>query len=61
MTAVSTISSTDCPVSPSLLSSQDTQSHEKAPASHGAQGETLTISLALGANAVGKERAKGKI
>ena len=61
MIAVFTIRPTYCPVSPSLLSSQDIQSHEKAPASHGTQGETSTISLALGANAVGKERTKGKI
>ena len=50
MVAVSTCGPTGCPVSPSPLSSQNVQSHKKAPASHRARGETQTMGLALGAN-----------
>ena len=43
-----------------LLSSESMQSHEKSPASHRAQVETPTMSLALGASSEGKERVEGK-
>ena len=58
--SVSTCGSTGYPVSPPPLSSRNIQSHEKAPASHRARGETETVSLALGTNPEGKERVKGK-
>ena len=57
---VSTCGPTGCPVSPSPLRSQNTQSHEKSPTSHSARVETQTTSLALGAISEGKERSKGK-
>ena len=60
MVALSTCGSTDCPVSPPPLSSQNIQSHEKSPTSHWVRGEAKTTSLALGANPEGKERVKGK-
>ena len=50
-----------CLVSSPPLSSQNMQSHEKAPASHRARGETPTMSFALSANREGKERIKGKV
>ena len=62
MVAVPTSEPNGCPVSPPLLSSQNIQSHKKAPASHWARGEIPTsISLALGANREGKDRVKGKV
>ena len=36
------------------------ESHEKSPTGHRSLGETQTMSLALGANPEGKERAKSK-
>ena len=47
-------------VSTPPLQSQNVQSREKAPASHGARGETPTMSFVPGANREGKERVKGK-
>ena len=58
--AMPTCGPTGRPASPSPLSSQNIQSHEKSPTSHRARGETQTVSLALGANPEGKERVKGK-
>ena len=52
--------STGCLASPPPLSSQNVPSHEKSPATHRAQGETPTTSLALGTNREDKERVKGK-
>ena len=61
MFAVSASGPTGCPVSPlPPLSSQNAQLHKKDPISHKAQGETPTISLALGANHEGKDRVKEK-
>ena len=45
MVAVSTCGPTGCPVSPSPLSPQNMQSHEKSPTSPRARGETQTVSL----------------
>ena len=42
------------------LQSQNVQSREKAPASHGVRVETLTMSFVPGANREGKKRFKGK-
>ena len=42
------------------LQSQNVQSREKAPASHGARCEAPNMSFVPGANREGKERAKGK-
>ena len=47
-------------VSTPPLQSQNVQSREKAPASHGIRGETLTMSFVPGANREGKKRFKGK-
>ena len=47
-------------VSTPPLQSQNVQSREKAPANHGARGETPTISFVPGVNREGKERVKGK-
>ena len=41
------------------LQPQNVQSREKAPASHGARGETPTMSFVPDANREGKERVKG--
>ena len=60
MVAVSTYDPTDCPVSPSPLSSRNIQSHEKSLASHKAQVETKATTLALGENLEDKERVKSK-
>ena len=60
MVAVPTSGPNGCPLSPPPLSSTNIQSHEEAPASHRARGETPTISLALGANREDNERVKGK-
>ena len=61
MAAVLTSGPTGCllAVSTPLLQYQNVQSHEKAPASHGARGETPTMSFVPGANREGKERVKG--
>ena len=47
-------------VSAPPLQSQNVQSSEKAPASHGARGKTPTMSFVPDANREGKERVKGK-
>ena len=47
-------------VSTPPLQSQNVQSREKAPASHGARDETPTMSFVPGANCEGKERVKCK-
>ena len=47
-------------VSTPPLQSQNVQSREKAPASHGARDETPTMSFVPGANREGKKRFKGK-
>ena len=60
MVAVSTSRPNGCPVSLPPLSSQNIQSHEKAPASHRAQGEKTTISLTLGASRESKDKVKDK-
>ena len=62
MAAVLTSGPTGCLLIASTpsLHSQNVQSREKAPASHGAQGETPTMSFVPGANLEGKERVKGK-
>ena len=62
MAAVLTSGSSGCllKVSTSPLQSQNVQSSEKSPASHGARGETPTMSFVPGANREGKERVKGK-
>ena len=60
MAAVFAGGPTGCVVSTPPLQSHNVQSHEKAPASHRARGETSTMSFALGANREGKERVKGK-
>ena len=62
MVAVLTSGRTGCLliVSTPPLQSQNVQSREKAPASHGARGETPTMSFLPGANREGKERVKGK-
>ena len=62
MAAVLTSGPTGCllvVITPSLQS-QNVQSREKAPASHGARGEIPTTSFAPGENREGKERVKGK-
>ena len=51
---------TGCLISSPQLSSQNVQSHMKAPASHWARDETQTMALVLGANCEGKERVEGK-
>ena len=56
MVVVSASGPTGRLVSPPPLSFHNIQSHEKAPASHSAQGETQTMGLALGANREGKKR-----
>ena len=48
-------------VSTPFLQSQNVQSREKAPVSHGARGETPTMSFVPGANCEGKKRVKGKL
>ena len=62
MAAVLTSGPTGCLliVSTPPLQSQNVQSREKAPASHGTRGETPTMSFVPGANREGKERVKGK-
>ena len=60
MFAVSTCGPIGCPVSPSLLPSQNIQSHEKSFTSPRARGEASTMSFVLGTNPEGKERVKGK-
>ena len=62
MAAVLTSGPTDCLliVSTPPLQSQHVQSREKAPASHGARGETPTMSFVPGVNREGKERVKDK-
>ena len=62
MVAVLTSGPTGCIliVSTPPLQFQNVQSREKAPASHGAQGETPTMSFVPGADREGKERVKGK-
>ena len=62
MAAVLTSGPTGCLLITSTpsLQSQNVQSREKAPASHGAQGETPTMSFVPGANREGKERVKSK-
>ena len=62
MAAVLTSGPTGCLliVSTPPLQSQNVQSREKAPASHGARGETPTMSFVPGANREGKKRFKGK-
>ena len=62
MAAVLTSGPTGCLLIVSIppLQSQNVQSREKAPASHGARGETPTMSFVPGANREGKERVKGK-
>ena len=47
-------------VSTPPLQFQNVKSREKATASHGARGETPTMSFVPGANREGKERVKGK-
>ena len=47
-------------VSTPPLQSKNVQSRKKAPANHGARGETPTMSFVPGANREGKERVKGK-
>ena len=47
-------------VSTPPLQPKNVQSREKAPANHGARGETATMSFVPGANREGKERVKGK-
>ena len=60
MVAVSASGPIDCLVSPPPLSFQNVQSHVKAPARHGARGETQIIGLALGKNREGKGGVKGE-
>ena len=62
MAAVLTSGPTGCLliVSTPPLQSQNVQPREKAPASHGARGETPTMSFVPGANREGKERVNGK-
>ena len=62
MAAVLTSGPTGCLliVSNPPLQSQNVQSREKAPASHGARGETPTMSFVPGANREAKKRFKGK-
>ena len=48
-------------VSTPPLQSQNVQSREKAPASHGARGEAPTMSFVPGANREGKERVASRI
>ena len=62
MAAVLTSGPTGCLliVSTPPLQSQNVQSREKAPASHGARGETPTMSFVPGTNREGKKRFKGK-
>ena len=62
MAAVLTSGPTGCLliVSTPPLQPKNVQSREKAPANHGARGETATMSFVPGANREGKERVKGK-
>ena len=62
MAAVLTSGPTGCLliVSTPPLQPKNVQSREKAPANHGARGETTTMSFVPGANREGKERVKGK-
>ena len=62
MAAVLTSGPTGCLliVSAPPLQSQNVQSREKAPANHGARGETPTMSFVPGANREGKKKFKGK-
>ena len=62
MAAVLTSGLTGCLliVSTPPLQPKNVQSREKAPANHGARGETATMSFVPGANREGKERVNGK-
>ena len=60
MVAALTGGPTRCLASPPPLFFQNTQSHEKSPTSHRAQGVPPTVSLALGENREGNESVKGK-